>query len=88
MKHDHRIGSCSGTLILTTTRVAFESTDEKDDSRQWQLLDIREVEQTGAYKLKVVPALGDDFNFELTGKGMDTGEFRRLVDRIARARAR
>jgi hypothetical protein len=25
--------------------------------------------------------------FELIGKGMDSGEFRRLVDRIARARA-
>ncbi|MBP7777429.1 MAG: hypothetical protein KA371_09895 [Acidobacteria bacterium] len=86
-KHDHRLGSCRGTLVLTNERVAFESIDEINDSRQWQLVDIKEVKQDGVYKLEVKPFLGDTFNFELTGKGMDSGEYRRLVDRIARARA-
>lgn len=87
VKHDHRLGSCQGTLVLTTDRVSFESLNEINDSRQWALADIKEVQQSGAYKLKVVPFLGDTFNFELTGKGMDSGEFRRLTDRIARARS-
>lgn len=86
VKHDHRLGSCQGRLILTNDRVAFESLDEINDSRQWRHVDIKEVEQNGIYKLKVSPFLGETFNFELSGKGMDSGEYRRLVDRIARAR--
>ncbi len=85
-KHDHRIGSCQGTLVLTADRVAFESIDEINDSRKWQLVDIKEVQQDGIYKLQIKPFLGDTFNFELSGKGMDSGQYRRLVDRIARAR--
>lgn len=86
VKHDHRIGSCQGRLILMPDRLAFESIDDINDSRQWMLEDIKEVKQNGIYKLKVEPFLGDTFNFELVGKGMDSGEFRRLVDRIAQAR--
>lgn len=88
VKHDHRIGHCEGTLVLTTDRIGYESTDEIDDSRQWLLADIKEVKQRGIYRLEVVPFFGDNFNFELAGKGMDSGEFRRLLDRIARARSR
>ncbi len=87
VKHDHRIGSCQGRLILMTDRVAFESIDEINDSRQWMLADLKEVKQDGIYKLKVEPFFGDTFNFELAGKGMDSGEYRRLVDRIAKARS-
>lgn len=70
-----------------TDRVGFESIDEINDSRQWMLVDLKEVKQDGIYKLKVEPFVGDTFNFELTGKGMDSGEYRRLVDRIAKARS-
>lgn len=87
VKHDHRIGSCQGRLILMSDRVAFESIDDINDSRQWMLEDIKEVKQNGIYKLQVEPFIGDTFNFELVGKGMDSGEFRRLVDRIAQARS-
>lgn len=87
VKHDHRIGSCQGRLILTEDRLAFESIDEIDDSRQWELADLKEVRQNGIYKLRVVPFVGDTFNFELVGKGMDSGVYRRLVDRIAQARS-
>ena len=87
VRHDHVIGSCTGTLVLTPERVAFESVDEIEDSRQWMLTDLKEVEQRGAYKLQIAPYTGDKFNFELLGKGMDSGEYRRLVERLARARA-
>lgn len=85
--HDHRIGSCQGRLILMNDRLGYESIDEIDDSRQWMLADLKEVKQSGIYKLKVEPFIGDTFNFELAGKGMDSGEYRRLVDRIAKARS-
>lgn len=86
VKHDHAIGSCHGTLILTEDGVIFESNDKIEDSRQWKLIDIRKVGQDGVYKLKIETFRGGDFNFELSGKGIDSGEYRRLVDRIARAR--
>jgi hypothetical protein len=50
VKHDHRLGSCRGTLVLTNQRVAYESIDEINDSRQWQLVELKEVDQKGAYK--------------------------------------
>jgi hypothetical protein len=88
VKHDHIVGTCSGTLILSDTAVTFESPDNINDARIWKLIDIKKVEQNGVYKLKVEPFQGDTFNFELSGKGIDSSEFRQLVDRIARARAR
>jgi hypothetical protein len=85
-RHDHTIGSCQGTLILTDEGVSYESNDKLEDSRQWKLIDIKKVDQNGVYKLKVEPFRGGDFNFELFGTGIDSGEFRALLDRIARAR--
>lgn len=58
VKHDHRLGSCRGTLVLTNQRVAYESIDEINDSRHWQLVDIKEVDQKGAYKLEEWPERG------------------------------
>lgn len=86
VRHDHALGSCLGTLILTEEGVSFESNEKIEDSRQWKLIDIKQVAQNGAYKLAVEPFRGGTFNFDLFAKGMDSGEYRRLVDRIARAR--
>lgn len=88
VKHQHLIGSCQGTLILSETAVTYESPDRIEDARIWKLIDIKKVEQIGAYKLKVEPFQGGSFEFELSGKGIDSTEFRQLVDRVARARAR
>ncbi len=87
-KHGHLVGSCQGTLILSEDAVSFESQDKIEDSRKWKLADIKKVEQSGVYKLKVEPFQGGSFDLELNGKGIDSGEFRQLVDRIARARGR
>jgi hypothetical protein len=86
VKHSHLVGSCQGTLILSETAVSYESLDRIEDARNWKLIDIKKVEQNGIYKLKVEPFQGTSFDFELSGKGIDSGEFRQLVDRIARAR--
>jgi hypothetical protein len=85
-RHGHFVGSCQGTLILSEDAVAFEALDHIDDSRKWKLVDIKKVEQSGVYKLKVEPFQGGTFDLELQGKGIDSSEFRQLVDRIARAR--
>ncbi len=88
VKHHHLFGSCQGTLILSETAVSYESPDRIEDARIWKLVDVKKVEQIGAYKLKVEPFQGDSFEFELSGKGIDSSEFRQLVDRVARARVR
>lgn len=88
VKHNHLVGSCQGTLILSETAVSYESPDRIEDARIWKLIDIKKVEQNGVYKLKVEPFQGSSFDFELSGKGIDSSEFRQLVDRVARARAR
>ena len=85
-KHNHTLGSCQGTLVLSEDAVSFESTDRIEDSRKWKLVDIKKVEQNGIYKLRVEPFQGNAFDFELNGKAIDSTEFRQLVDRIARAR--
>ena len=75
-------------MILSETAVSYESPDRIEDSRIWKLADIKKVEQNGVYKLKVEPFKGGSFEVELIGKAIDSSEFRQLVDRIARARAR
>ena len=87
-RHDHLIGGCVGRLLVMEDRLAFESLDERNDSRQWVLADISELRQDGIYRLKITPFLGNEYNLELIGKGMDSAQYRRLVDGIADARAR
>lgn len=87
-RHDHLIGGCVGRLIVMEDRLAFESLDERNDSRQWVFADISELDQDGIYQLKVTPFLGNEYNLELIGRGMDSAQYRDLVDRIADARAR
>lgn len=87
-RHDHLVGGCVGRLIVMEDRLAFESLDERNDSRQWVYADISELGQDGIYKLKVSPFLGNEYNLELIGRGLDSQQYRELVDRIADARAR
>jgi hypothetical protein len=88
VKHNHLVGSCQGTLILSEDGVSYDSPDKIEDARNWKLIDIKKFEQDGVYKLKVEPFRGGAFDFELSGKGIDSSEFRQLVDRLARARIR
>lgn len=88
VRHDHLMGGCNGRLIVMQDRLAFESLDERNDSRQWVFSDISELTQDGIYKLKVRPFIGNEYNFELVGRGMDSQQFRELSSKIAEARAR
>lgn len=88
VKHDHFIGSDSGRLMLTPTQLVYESVTNVNNSRQWNLSDIKEVHQDGPYKLKIVPFSGDDYSFELMGQGITSDQYQMLVDRITSARVR
>lgn len=83
---DHRTGSCEGRLVISDTRLTYESVNEIGDSRQWVYRDIREVSQDGPYRLQITPFLGNTHSLELIGDGLDTGQFRTLVDLVTAAR--
>lgn len=85
--HNHRIGSCSGRLLIREDRIIYESVDNVGHSREWALSDIRKIEQKNPYELKVEPFRGGGYTFQLQGGGLESSEFQSLVDRIARARA-
>jgi hypothetical protein len=87
VKHDHRIGSCSGRLIVTADKVSFESLTDINDSRQWSMKDIKEVEHKSPYKLEIKPFAGNDYSFALLGTGMDNADYALLTKLIAAARA-
>jgi len=79
-------GGCSGRLIIEPNRVVFESVGEIDHSRQWDLRDIKELRRDSPYSIKIVPFAGNEYNLQLQGQGMDSNEFKALVDRVTAAR--
>jgi len=79
-------GGCSGRLIIEPNRVVFESVGEIDHSRQWDLRDIKELRRDSPYSIRIVPFAGNEYNLQLQGQGMDSNEFKALVDRITAAR--
>lgn len=86
-RHNHfPTGGCSGRLIIEPNRVVFESIGEINHSRQWDLKDIKELKRNNPYSIKIVPFLGNEYNLELQGQGMDSDEFKDLVDRVTAAR--
>lgn len=87
VKHSHRVGSCTGRLIVTADRIIYESLTDVNDSREWSMKDIKEVEHKNPYKLDVRPFTGSDYGFVLLGKGMDNADYTMLTKLIARARA-
>jgi hypothetical protein len=86
--HKHRIGSCSGRVILEDGRVVFESITNVEHSRRWQLSEIKELKRSNPYSLKVIPFAGGDYDFSVLEKGMESTDFSALVDRVTRARSK
>ncbi len=85
--HNHRIGSCSGRLLITDDRVSYESTDSVSHSRRWELKQIREITLPNPYEINI-RAFGEaNYKLRLEGSGMDPATYKELVDRIAAARA-
>lgn len=85
--HNHRIGSCSGRLLITADRLSYESTDSVSHSRRWELKQIREISLPNPYELNIRPFGESNYKLRLEGSGMDPAAYKELVDRIAAARA-
>ena len=75
-----------GRLMVTADMVAYESVDNVQSSRRWQFKDIKEIKLKNPYEIEIEPFVGDKYNLKLEGKGMDTGDFKTIVDRITTAR--
>jgi hypothetical protein len=86
VKHNHRIGSDTGRLLVTPNQINYESVSNLNNSRQWNFSDIKEVKRDGPYKLKIVPFSGDTYDFELMGQGITSDQYHMLVDDVTRAR--
>jgi len=84
--HGHTFGSCHGRLIVRQDIIAYESIDRNEDSRQWALRDVQELKLDNPYELDVKPFRGDEYSLTFDGKGMDTGIFRQLVERVTSSR--
>jgi hypothetical protein len=87
VKHEHRVGSCNGRLIVTGERVIYESLSDINDSRQWSMKDIKEVGHKNPYKLDIKPFMGNEYSFSFVGSGMDNGDYDKLTKLISGARA-
>jgi len=84
--HGHLMGNCHGRLIVRQDIIVYESIDELEDSRQWALRDISELKLDNPYELTIKPFRGDEYSLTFDGKGMDTGMFRQLVERVTSSR--
>ena len=87
VKHNHRVGSCTGRLLVTADRVSYESLTDINDSRQWSMKDIKEVEHKNPYKLDIKSFTGNDYSFEFLGSAMKNEDYEDLTKSIAAARA-
>jgi hypothetical protein len=87
VKHNHKVGSCSGRLIATGDGVTFESLTDVNDSRKWSMKDIKEVEHPNPYRLEIKPFTGNGYRFDFVGQGMSNADFDRLTKLITDARA-
>lgn len=88
-RHKHGLpfrGSCQGRLIVSEDRISYESVDQIEHSRQWELRDIKEFKLDNPYEIHIDLFVGDDYDFELAGKGINSTEYKTIVDRITQAR--
>jgi len=85
--HNHRIGSCSGRLLITADRVSYESTDSVSHSRRWELKQIRDISLPNPYEINIRAFGESNYKLRLDGSGMDPQTYKEVVDRIAAARA-
>ncbi len=86
-EYTRRFGRSSrGRLIVNDDIIAYESTDRLDTSRRWQYRDIKTIKLKNPYEIEIDPFIGGKYTLKLSGKGMDNGEFKTIVDRVTAAR--
>ena len=93
VRHEHALGSCSGTLIVSDAGVRFETT-EKGHQRSWNYPDVKYFEIVSLKKIEIhsyedqsVLRLGQDrdFVFELTANEIGDNLYQLLVEKSPRA---
>jgi hypothetical protein len=85
-RHNHRIGSCRGRLLVTPDMLTFESVDAVDHSRRWEYRSIKEIRNPNPYELQITPFSGGSYKLLLDGSSMDPAAFKQIVDRVTAAR--
>ena len=73
VKHDHLIGSCSGSLTMTDVSIAYVTSG--DHAFNVWFKDVATIDARDD-NLKVELGAGDDFNFEMSTD--EVGRFRRI----------
>ena len=85
-RHDHRLGSCRGRLIVTANQLNYESLDDVSHSRRWEYRSIKEIALPNPYELEIRPFSGGAYKFFLDGSGMSPAQYKGLADRVTAAR--
>ncbi|MEP7364265.1 MAG: hypothetical protein ABI972_13505 [Acidobacteriota bacterium] len=85
-RRDKLLGGTDGTLVVTPERIIFESLDKAEESRRWDLKEIKELKRKNPYQVEIIPFQGDKYDLKLSGSGMESEQFRQMVDWITRAR--
>jgi hypothetical protein len=81
VKHKHRFGSCTGVLVLTGSRLRFQS-DDRDDAFDVPLTDVQrsDPKDTGNLHFRV---LSRNKNYNFTGaSGTVDDRFAMALDRV------
>lgn len=79
-------GNTDGKLIIDSDRVMFESADNANESRRWELKEIKEIKLKNPYDFEILTFRGEKYNLALSGLGMDNSQYREIVDRVTKAR--
>jgi hypothetical protein len=87
VKHDHRVGSCTGRLIITADKVTYESIESVSHSRRWEYREIKEANHPNPYEVEIKPFSGSTYKFLLDAPGMEPAAYKSMVDRVVAARA-
>jgi hypothetical protein len=86
-RHSHRIGGCTGRLLIGPDLLSYESIDDVGHSRRWEYKSIKEIKHPNPYAIEIKPFEGGGYDLKLEGSGMDPAAFKQLVDRVTNARS-
>ena len=79
-------GDETGKLLITHDEVRYTSVTDAERSFTWEYQDIKEFIRKNQNKVKIKAFTGKDYTFTLVGEGITSGQYREIVDRLAKAR--
>ncbi len=82
-----RMGSNStGKLEIYEDQIRYDSLDNVDRSRQWQLQEIKEIKRKNPYSVEINPFVGSKESYDLIGGGMSSADFQEIRAMISKQR--